>query len=171
MRGTDDGYDTLPHLSEMTATALDLLDNDSDGFFLMVEGGRIDHAGHSNNIRRNVFETIEFSNSLQEVFDWAADRDDALILVTADHETGGLTVLENNGQGNFPTVSWSTTGHTAANVPIYAWGVNAELVYGVMDNTDLFNVVTIPEPATLVMLPILLAVRTRRRNRRSIKTA
>ncbi|MFQ5805904.1 MAG: alkaline phosphatase [Phycisphaerae bacterium] len=169
--GIDDGYDTLPHLSEMTTTVLDILDADPDGFFLMVEGGRIDHAGHANNIQRNVFETIEFAGAVQEAIDWAAGHDDTLILVTADHETGGLTVLQNNGQGNFPTVSWSTTGHTGVNVPIYAWGVNAELVYGEMDNTDLFNVVTIPEPATLALLPLLFTILSRRRNERRVKLA
>jgi len=169
--GSDDGYDTLPHLSEMTTTTLDILDADPDGFFLMVEGGRIDHACHGNNIERCVFEAMEFASAVDEAINWATGHDDTLILVTADHETGGLTVLENNGQGNFPTVSWSTTGHTGANVPLYAWGVNAELVYGEMDNTDLFYVVTIPEPATLVMLPALLVVLGRRRATRPIKTA
>lgn len=141
--GTDTGYDTLPHLSEMTASALAILDNDSDGFFLMVEGGRIDHAGHApNNIERNVYETVEFSNAVQVAIDWGQGRSDTLIIVTADHETGGLTVLQNNGQGNFPSVDWGSTGHTAANVPVYAWGVNAGLVSGVMDNTDLFGVAT-----------------------------
>jgi alkaline phosphatase len=140
--GTSSGYDTLPHLSEMTVTALDILDNDPDGFFLMVEGGRIDHAGHSNKLEQNIFETLEFENTVQAVVDWAQGRSDTLILVTADHETGGLSVLQNNGQGSFPDVSWSTTGHTGVNIPAYAWGVNADMVYGIMDNTVLFSVAT-----------------------------
>ena len=135
-----DGLGSLPHLLEMTETALDILDNDPDGFFLMVEGGRIDHACHSNDMVRSIFETIEFAESVQAVVDWGAGRTDTLILVTADHETGGLTVVSNNGIGNLPSVSWSTTGHTGANVPVYASGVNAEMVDGVMDNTDLFDV-------------------------------
>ena len=106
-----------------------MLDDDPDGFFLMVEGGRIDHACHANDLIRSIYETIEFSNSVQTVIDWAAGRNDTLILVTADHETGGLTVLTNNGAGVLPTVTWSGTGgHTAAKVPVYAWGVNAEMV-------------------------------------------
>ncbi|MCZ6676461.1 MAG: alkaline phosphatase [Candidatus Poribacteria bacterium] len=137
-----DGLGTLPHLSEMIATALRILANNPNGFFLMIEGGRIDHAGHSNDIQRNVCETIEFSNTVQIVLDWGMGRADTLILVTADHETGGLQVLENNGKGNFPEVSWSTGGHTTVNVPLYGWGVNAERISGVMDNTDLVGVVT-----------------------------
>ena len=57
-----DGLGSLPHLSQMTTVALDILDSDPDGFFLMVESGRIDHAGHDNHLARNVGETIEFSN-------------------------------------------------------------------------------------------------------------
>ena len=136
-----DGLGDLPHLSEMATTALDILDREPGGFFLMIEGGRIDHAGHSNDIERNVCETIEFSNTLRVVMDWCQGRDDTLIIVTADHETGGLRVLENNGVGNFPAVSWSTGGHTSTNVPVYSWGCNAQRVGGVMDNTDLFHVV------------------------------
>ncbi len=136
-----DGLGDLPHLSEMTATALKVLAENPAGFFLMVEGGRIDHAGHSNDIERNVCETIEFSKTIQVAIDWAKGQADTLIIVTADHETGGLKVLENNGKGNFPTVSWSTGGHTTTNIPVYGWGPNAARISGVMDNTDLFGVV------------------------------
>ncbi len=139
-----DGLGSLPHLSEMTATALEILDNDPDGFFLMVEGGRIDSAGHANDVQRNVLETIEFANAVTTAIGWASARADTLILVTADHETGGLTVLQNNGMGVLPTVSWLTTGHTGATVPVYAWGYNAALVAGSMDNTDMFDVVLAP---------------------------
>lgn len=136
-----DGLGELPHLSEMAATALNILARNPAGFFLMIEGGRIDHAGHSNDIERNVCETIEFSNTLRVVMNWSKGRNDTLVIVTADHETGGLKVLESNGAGNFPTVTWSTAGHTETNVPVYGWGPNAEQIGGVMDNTDLFNLV------------------------------
>lgn len=136
-----DGPGSYCHLSEMTAWAIDMLEEVPDGFFLMVEGGRIDHAGHSNDLVRNIFETIEFAATVQVAIDWAAGRNDTLIIVTADHETGGLIVDENNGAGYLPDVRWTTTGHTGVNVPIYAWGVNADLVGGVMDNTDIIEVV------------------------------
>jgi len=136
-----DGVGSLPTLAEMTETALDILCNDPNGFFVMVEGGKIDWAGHSNHIQRNVFETIGFANSVQKAINWASSRKDTLILVTADHETGGLLVAANNGQGQFPDVTWSTTGHTDANVPACAWGINSWLVNGFMDNTDFFDLV------------------------------
>lgn len=137
-----DGLGSLPHLSEMTTTALSILDNDTDGFFLMVEGGRIDDACHSNDFTRTIPEVNEFADAVQAAIDWAAGRNDTLIIVAADHETGGLTVLSNNGAGNYPDISWSGTGHTATNVPVYAWGVNAGFISGVMDNTDIFGIVT-----------------------------
>ncbi|HOU13689.1 MAG TPA: alkaline phosphatase [Anaerolineae bacterium] len=135
--GLDPGYTTLPHLSEMVSTALKLLENTPNGFFLMVEGGRIDHAGHANDIARDVFEVLEFDHAVEIAYTWAMSRTDTLIIVTADHETGGLQVIANNGVGQFPTVTWTSTAHTAAAVPVYAWGVNADLATQVADNTDI----------------------------------
>ncbi|MHB8972826.1 MAG: alkaline phosphatase [Pirellulaceae bacterium] len=154
----DPTYGDLPHLSQMTNVALDILDNDSDGFFLMVEGGLIDWAAHENSIEQTVNEVLEFSRSVDVVANWAASHPDTLILVTADHETGGLTVT-NNGQGILPTAAWQETGHTSANVPFYAWGAGAELVdsylvNGVMDNTDIFRIASVPEPATWVLFSV-----------------
>ncbi|MEW6774820.1 MAG: alkaline phosphatase [Bdellovibrionota bacterium] len=135
-----DGLGNLPHLSEMTLAAISRLASGPDGFFLMVEGGRIDHAGHDNDEGRLVREVTEFSNAVQVAENWAAGRTDTLLLVTADHETGGLEVLLDKGAGNVPEVSWSTTGHTGDPVPLYAWGQNAELVSGTLDNTDVFKI-------------------------------
>ncbi len=132
-----DGIGNLPHLSEMTEIALKVLDNDPDGFFLMVEGGKIDWAGHGNDLERNIFETIEFANSVTAALQWAKDRNDTLIIVTADHETGGLKVIESNGKGKFPKVTWSTGGHTGVPVGVYAWGAGAEKFQANIDNTDI----------------------------------
>jgi alkaline phosphatase len=137
-----DGVGEFPHLSEMAQVSLELLSKNEAGFFLMVEGGRIDHAGHANSIERNVHETIEFSSAVQKALDWAGKRNDTLVIVTADHETGGLTVTANNGQGKFPTVTWTSGGHSSANVPLYAWGAESEAFSGVIDNTDFFQKIT-----------------------------
>lgn len=132
-----DGLGDLPTLSQMTTTALDILDNDPEGLFLLVEHEGTDTYGHQNDIQRSIFAVVELSNAVQIAFDWAAGRDDTLIVVTADHETGGLLVTQNNGEGNTPTVSWSTVGHTNFPVPVYAVGQNSSLINGTLDNTRL----------------------------------
>lgn len=138
------GLGDLPHLSEMTQTALDILEKGTNGFFLMAEGGRIDHACHSTNISRCVREVVEFSDTVQVVLDWATGRVDTLVIVTADHETGGLTVLSDEGAGTNPVVSWTTNEHTAADVPIYAWGLGSADVAGVSDNTQVSDLLMPP---------------------------
>lgn len=135
-------YETTPHLSEMTGAALALLARSPKGFFLMVEGSSIDWAGHDNVIEWNVFETIEFAKACRTAFDRAKGRSDTLIIVTADHECGGLKVVESRGKDHFPEVTWSSRGHTAVNVPVYGVGVGAERLTGTIDNTDLWPVMT-----------------------------
>lgn len=135
-------YTDIPHLSEMTRHAINLLSQNNDGFFLMAEGSRIDHAGHENHVQRAIFEMLEFDKTVREVVEWASTRNDTLVIVTADHDTGGLQVVENKGQGEFPEVSWSTFAHTEKLVPVFAWGVGAELVSGQIDNTDIYHIVT-----------------------------
>jgi len=132
-----DGLGSRPHLWEMTGAALRILDNDPDGFFVVIEGGLIDYAGHHNNLAALAGEMAGFDQAVREALDWAASRPDALILVTADHETGGLSVLQNNGQGNLPGVSWSAGGHTPVNVPVYLTGPRLESFPGRLDNTDI----------------------------------
>ncbi len=139
--GQDKAYDSLPHLSEMTAKALELLSASENGFFLLVEGGRIDHACHDNDLAAAVFETIEFDTAISVAWQWAKMRDDTLILVTADHETGGLKVLKNNGENKFPTVSWENGHHTPVPVTLYGWGADAEKVSGQLDNTDIYRII------------------------------
>lgn len=142
-----------PHLSDMVGKALEALQSDPDGFFLMVEGGMIDQACHSNQLERSVHETLELSRAVQVALDWAASRDDTLILVTADHETGGLKVTQDNGTGAYPTVTWSTTGHTGVTVPAYAWGLDAERVTGLLDNTDIHRICTGKPMPTVNFIP------------------
>lgn len=169
-QGTDPGYDTLPFLREMTSAALSFLEGDPEGFFLMIEQEGTDRAGHESGmgedrIGRDVFSALEFSVAVQVVLDWMAGRDDTLLIVTADHETGGLEVLADNGAGALPTVSWSTSNHTRATVPVYAWGPGAEQVTGTLDITDIRRIATVPEPGTGLLVSgglLVLAVRRRR---------
>ncbi len=152
---------TEPHLSEMTAAALAILDNDPEGFFLMVEGGRIDHAAHAHDLARTVQETLEFSRAVQTAVDWSAGstRLDTLVLVTADHETGGLDILAGMGAGHYPSVAWTAAGHTGADVPLYAWGLHSEQITGVMDHVGIYDVMTaapkvVPTSGSLMLVSI-----------------
>lgn len=147
------GY-PYPHLSAMVTKALTSLNYGANGFFLMVEGGMIDQAGHGTNLQRNIHETLELSRAVQVALTWAGGRTDTLILVTADHETGGLKVTQDNGPGSYPTVTWTTTGHTGANVPVYAWGKDAQLVTGILDNTDIHKICT-GEFGSDIMPPVI----------------
>ena len=117
----DEEIGDLPELSDMALKALDVLEEDKDGFFLMIEGGRIDHAGHTNNLERNIHETLELDDTVEQVLAWAEGREDTIIIVTADHECGGLSVLKNNGAGEYPDVNWRRDypyGNTRACVPL-----------------------------------------------------
>jgi alkaline phosphatase len=141
-------YDVAPRLSEMSEAALAILGRGPDGLFLMIEGGAIDWAGHKNIIERNIYETVEFAKAFEVVMKWAEGRTDTLIIVTADHETGGLGVLKTAAKGKFPRVAWISKNHTGLNVPLYAWGPGSEGFVGIVDNTDLFEVMSgRPKPA------------------------
>lgn len=86
----DDAKRTQPTLKEMTVQALNILDKQANGFFLMVEGGQIDFAAHRNDTGRLLHEMLKFNDTLNAVLDWAKTHPDTLIVVTADHETGGF---------------------------------------------------------------------------------
>lgn len=79
-----------PSLKELTVKALDILSKDEDGFFLMIEGGQIDWAGHNNDTATMLHELLKFDEAVQAVYDWVKDRDDTLVIITADHETGSF---------------------------------------------------------------------------------
>jgi len=132
-----EGLGNLPHLSEMTQKAIDLLSQDPAGFFLVVEGGRIDHAAHRNDVQLLVGEVLEFSRAVEVALQWAEGDSHTLIVVTADHETGGLEILHGASQGQIPEVRWSTTGHTGIPVPLYAWGLGACSFAPQLDNTEI----------------------------------
>lgn len=84
---------TEPSLKEMTVKALEVLDRNKEGFFLMVEAGRIDHAAHANDIAAVISDTLAFDEAIQAAYEYQKGHPDTLLIVTADHETGGLAVL------------------------------------------------------------------------------
>ena len=125
-----------PSLVEMTENSMRLLTDDPEGFFLVVEGGLIDQAAHDNDPQDTLEEVIEFDKAVYAALRFAANRNDTLVIVTADHETGGFAITGGTPPNN-PNYGWIGTSHTGVMVPVYGYGPSAELVLTLKDNTDL----------------------------------
>lgn len=123
-------------LPEGVKTALKTLEQDEDGFFLMVEGSQIDFACHAGDSAWMVDEMVDFSNAVQVALDYAKTHDNTLVVVTADHETGGLTMIDPQGHYSNVSLNYSTRSHTCLPVMIYAYGPGAELFTGWMQNDE-----------------------------------
>jgi alkaline phosphatase len=128
-----------PALAEMTRQALSVLEADEDGFFLMVEGGLIDFASHYNDNQDTTDEVLAFDDAVQVALGFADRHPGTLLIVTADHECGGLTVRD--VEGRTKTFFFVTTGHTAADVRIMASGPFADRVDNRrIENTRVFEI-------------------------------
>lgn len=125
-----------PSLAQMTKKSIELLSSDPEGFFLMVEGGRIDHASHANDFENTVSETLAFDLAVSEALEYASSRNDTLIIVTADHETGGLMITGGYQASDVIYYDWVSDDHVGSLVPIYAYGPRAEEIMNFSDNTD-----------------------------------
>jgi alkaline phosphatase len=86
----DDPERTQPTLVEMSTKAIELLDQNPNGFFLMIEGGQIDWDCHNNDAGALLADLMQFDDAVRAVYEWAKGRDDTLLIVTGDHETGGF---------------------------------------------------------------------------------
>lgn len=129
------GRDYLPLAAKM---APDFLKNRSEkGFFLMLEGSQIDWACHAKDGPRAVDEMLDFDAAIGEIIRFAEADGNTLVIVTADHETGGLA-LEQGAGYDVLDLEFTTGYHTATMVPVFAYGPGAEQFGGVMDNTDIF---------------------------------
>lgn len=122
-----------------TKKALEVLNQNDEGFFLMVESSIIDDYGHFNDLELLMKEILDFDRTIGKVFEWAEQHPGTLVLVTADHETGGLTLIDGNLDEGSITANFSTKNHSGVMVPVYAFGPSAEIFSGIFDNTDLFH--------------------------------
>jgi alkaline phosphatase len=125
-----------PALSELTEKALEILNRNATGFFLMVEGSQIDWASHEHNEKDTIKQTIDFDKAVKAAKDFAERDRQTLVIVTADHETGGLIVTARENS-NTIELKWTSYGHSAMPVPVFAFGPGAEVFTGVYDNTEL----------------------------------
>ena len=153
-------------LGEVLEAAIEYL-GDDEPFFIMCEGGEIDWAAHDNNVTEMIDAISRFNEAVSVAYDFYLEHpDETLIIVTADHETGGITIGSNKGymvdwagieKGELPdnenltgkernraistahNIGWTTYDHTGAPVPIYAVGKGAEKFAGRIDNTDIYG--------------------------------
>lgn len=137
--------DMLPRATDQ---ALRLLSANGDkGFFVMIEGSHIDNGGHDNNAETVLSEIRDFDAAVKIALDFADRTPGTLVIITGDHETGGMTLPSDEnkfdmgklqpGDKNRATVQFSTKGHTACLIPVYAYGAGAARFSGFMDNTDI----------------------------------
>ena len=144
--GFDPLLETVPRLKECSIAALETLKTNDGGFYLMIEGGAVDWAGHANNLERNIQQYMLFNQTVKEVIDWIETNssfDETLLIVTADHETGGLwgakgkfDPIGNNGKGNLPTAEFNTGNHSNQLVPLFAIGADSSKFIELIDGCD-----------------------------------
>lgn len=133
-----------PTQLQMTKAALEFLSlkassNSCNGFFLMSEGSQIDWASHDNDAATMVVEFKDFDQTIAMAIDFVTSNQETLLLVTADHETGGLQILSQ--KDDMVKVQWGTGGHTSIPVGVYAYGPGAHAFTGLMDNTDIHHMI------------------------------
>ena len=126
-------------LPDASVLALEKLNKSENGFFLMIEGSQIDFAAHNNDSTYLVNEMHDFDNTINKVLDFAEKDGNTLVIVTADHETGGLTMIDPNGRYTETYFRFSTGSHSPLLVPLFAFGPGSENFSGIMENTDIIK--------------------------------
>jgi alkaline phosphatase len=125
-------------LPDAVATSIGFLDKKKTGFFLMAEGSQIDWAGHDNNTEGVVSEMLDFDHAVKNALDFAKKDRNTLVIVTGDHETGGMTIIGGNISEGKVEAAFSTEDHTAVMIPVFAFGPGADKFSGIYENTDIF---------------------------------
>jgi len=124
-------------LAVATETALNILDNNKKGFFLMIEGSQIDWGGHAGSTIYVTEDMLDFDQVIGKALEFAAKDKETLIIITADHETGGMAITGGNMEKGVVNAAFPTGDHTAVMVPVFSYGPGAEEFMGIMENTDI----------------------------------
>lgn len=139
------GSNSGSYLADATREALRLLEHrgKDNGFVLMVEGSLIDGMGHANNAAAQQIEMQGFMGAIEVAVEYAKSHEGTLVVVTADHETGGLSIVSADANFNLSEQGveyrWTTNGHSGAMIPIYLYGTAHESINGIVENTDIAN--------------------------------
>ena len=132
--------DRGPVLEDCAMKAIELLDN-RKGFFLMIEGSSIDDWCHKKKVGYMAEELFDFDRTIGKVLEWAEKDGHTLVIVTADHATGGLTLLDGSLPDRSVKVNFSTKGHNGILVPVYAYGPGAERFVGIHENAEIGQII------------------------------
>ena len=132
--------DRGPVLEDSAMKAIELLDN-KKGFFLMIEGSSIDDWCHRQKVGYMAEELFDFDRTVGKVLKWAEQDGQTLVVVTADHATGGLTLIDGSLPDRMVKVHFSTKGHNGILVPVFAYGPHAEEFTGVHENNEVSNII------------------------------
>ena len=136
------------YLPKATELGIKFLNKDNSNFFLMVEGSQVDWGGHGNDADYLISELIDFDNAIGKALDFAKRDGNTLVIVTADHETGGFTLAaskktdaEGKEYSDYTETAgiFSTGGHSATLIPVFAYGPGAEEFIGVYENNEIFH--------------------------------
>ncbi len=127
--------DFLPQATQM---AIDHLSQNENGFFLMAEGSQIDWGGHDNDAEYIIEEVKDFDKTLGIALDFAEKDGNTLVVVTADHETGGFALSKGESYNELKG-TFTTGSHTADLIPVFAFGPGAEAFSGIYENTEIFD--------------------------------
>lgn len=120
---TEQANSKTPNLEQMAVKAVDILDDTEEGFFLMIEGAHIDKHSHNNYSDKMTESLVEFDRTIEAMLDYAEKDGETLVVVTADHETGAITLKD----GNYV---YTSGNHSAANVPVFVYGSNSLIADG-----------------------------------------
>lgn len=126
-------------LVKATKNGLNFLERKKKPFFLMIEAAQIDSYGHQNNISGIVTEGIDFDIAITEAIKFADSNGKTLVIITADHETGGLSLPQGDVKNKMVEADFTTEDHTGMLVPLFAYGPKSDIFSGVYDNTEIFN--------------------------------
>lgn len=127
-------------LPSTTQMAIDYLsDRSNNGFFLMVEGARIDKSAHSNDYPAVVREVLDFDKAVEVAIRFAEKDGNTLVIISADHETGALALRDGNIKDRKIKAMFASKGHTPIMVPLFAYGLQSKLFTGVQENSDVSN--------------------------------
>ena len=130
------GRDYLVQATQMGLAHLDK--HGKDGFFLMVEGSQIDWGGHANNSNYIITEFIEFDEAINAALNFAKIDKNTLVVVTADHETGGYAIQSTSRMDSLVT-AFTSDYHTGVMIPVFAYGPGSEEFAGIYENTEIYN--------------------------------